>query len=327
MLIFDSENWPHHRRWCLFVAALTIASAAWYVVYGLGSGTWNWPGGATPPGFVFGVAGGLIILFEMLLWPRKSLWRGLRLGRTKLWMVAHIWLGLLTLPLLLLHGGFHFNPTTSPLAAVLMWLLVLVVGSGVFGLAVQNVVPRLMLERLPAETIVSQIGHILAKYRDEAERMVRATCGDAAADGLGGATGDSPRAVTIEAVKQVEVGRVQGKIVQATLEVGYVPDSEPLLAFYRERIEPYLRAERGTRLPLASARQSSTLFQSLKGRLRPEARAVVDRLADLCDQRRQFDLQSRLHGWLFIWLAVHLALSVALFVLMIAHIFLAMKYV
>ena len=72
-------------------------------------------------------SGGAIILFEMLLWPRKSLWRGWRLGRTKLWMTAHIWLGLLTIPLLLLHGGFHFSLTTSTLAAVLMWLLVLVV--------------------------------------------------------------------------------------------------------------------------------------------------------------------------------------------------------
>ena len=80
-----------------------------YVAYGFSSGSWTWPGGGSPPGFAYGVLGGGIILFEMLLWPRKSLWRGWRLGRTKLWMTAHIWLGLLTLPLLLLHGGFHFS--------------------------------------------------------------------------------------------------------------------------------------------------------------------------------------------------------------------------
>lgn len=145
MLIFDRENWSSHRPWCLAIAATTLAAAAWYLVYGFGSGSWNWPGGGSPPGFAYGVLGGMIILFEMLLWPRKYWWRGWRLGRTKLWMTAHLWLGLLTLPLLLLHGGFHFNLATSTLAAVLMWLLVIVVGSGVFGAAVQNVVPRLML--------------------------------------------------------------------------------------------------------------------------------------------------------------------------------------
>jgi hypothetical protein len=35
-------------------------------------------------------------------------------------MTAHLWLGLLTVPLLVLHGDFHFNLATSTLAAVLM---------------------------------------------------------------------------------------------------------------------------------------------------------------------------------------------------------------
>jgi hypothetical protein len=61
----------------------------------------------------------------------------------------------------------------------------------------------------------------------------------------------------------------------------------------------------------------------LKDRLRPEVHPVVDRLEDLCEQRRQFDLQARLHGWLFTWLGVHVALSVW----MVVPIFLALKYV
>ncbi len=177
MLVFDRENWPNHRSWCLAIVIAATAAAIGYVAYGWGSGSWNWPGGVSPPGFAYGVVGGGIILFEMLLWPRKSLWRGWRLGRTKLWMTAHIWLGLLTLPLLLLHGGFHFNLANSTLAAVLMWLVVIVVGSGVLGLVLQNILPRIMLEQVPAETIYSQIGHILEQYRAEAERLVELTCG------------------------------------------------------------------------------------------------------------------------------------------------------
>ena len=43
---------------------------------------------------------------------------------------------------------------------------------GVFGLVVQNIVPRQMLEKVPAETIYSQIGHILDQYRSEAEKLI-----------------------------------------------------------------------------------------------------------------------------------------------------------
>ena len=325
MLVFDRENWPYHRSWCFSTLVATAACLIWYVIYGFGTGSWNWPGGGSPPGFTYGLLGGAIILFEMLLWPRKSLWRGWRLGRTKWWMTAHIWLGLLTLPLLLLHGGFHFNLATSSLAAVLMWLLVGVIGSGIFGLVVQNLVPRLMLEQLPAETITSQIGRVLDQYREDAERMVRATCGVTLTDGRGEAAREAPGFVAVGIVRQV--GRIQGKVVQAAFEAVFVPESEPLLAFYREQVEPYLCARDGTGHPLGSARGTAALFQALKGHLRAEAHPVVDRLVDLCDQRRQFDLQIRLHSWLFTWLGIHVALSVALLVLMIVHVFLALKYV
>ena len=114
MLLFDRDNWPKHVAWAAFTVVVTLAAISWYLLVGFRSGAWHWPGGSSPPGLTFGVAGGSIIIFEMLLWPRKSLWRGLRLGRTKTWMMAHIWLGLLTFPLLLLHGRFHFASERPP---------------------------------------------------------------------------------------------------------------------------------------------------------------------------------------------------------------------
>jgi hypothetical protein len=332
MLVFDRENWPNHRPWCLATVTATMAAAVGYFVYGFRSSSWNWPSGASPPGFAFGVVGGGIILFEMLLWPRKSLWRGWRLGRTKLWMTAHIWLGLLMLPLLLLHGSFHFNPSTSTLAAVLMWLVVMVVGSGIFGLVIQNILPRIMLEQVPAETIYSQIAHILEQYHAEAERLVELTCGRSPVDGHGGdervmrdepATA-APSFVSVGLVRTV--GRLQGNLVQVGIEAVWVPGSEALLTVYRDQIEPYLRARSGRRLLLGSPSRAAALFQALKTRLRPEAHPVVNRLADLCNERRQFDLQARLHFWLHSWLGAHVALSVALTVLMVVHAVMALKY-
>jgi hypothetical protein len=179
MLIFDRENWPKHRPWAIVTLLVLLAAIGWYLEYGFreNSGRWRWPSGASPPGISYGLLGGAIIVFEMLLWPRKYLWRGLRLGRTKVWMSAHLWLGVLVLPLLLLHGGFHFALGRSTLAAVLMWLLVLVFLSGLFGAMMQHILPRVMFNQVAAETIYDQIGHMLDFYRQEADQLVLATCG------------------------------------------------------------------------------------------------------------------------------------------------------
>jgi hypothetical protein len=328
MLIFDRDNSPKHMAWAAFAAAATVAATSWYLVYGFSSGAWHWPSGSSPPGLTFGVAGGLIIIFEMLLWPRKSLWRGLRLGRTKTWMMAHLWLGLLTFPLLLLHGRFHFALGTSTLSAVLMWLLAGVIVSGLWGLFLQNILPRVMLEQLPAETIHSQIDHILLQYRDEAAQLVRLTCGRPADDAVaaaGDADGEQPSSFMVVGTVR-KVGRVQGKVVQAGVEAVWVPESEALRTFYLRHVDPFLRADSGRKSLLGSVLQAADLFQEIKTHLRPEAHAVVDRLATLCDQRRQFDLQRRLHRWLHLWLSVHVPLSAALLGLMAAHVFLALKF-
>ena len=68
------------------------------------------------------------------------------------------------------------------------------------------------------------------------------------------------------------------------------------------------------------------MFRELRSFVDPAAHPVVDTIESLCDQRRQLARQARLHTWLHGWLIVHLPLSVALFVLMIAHIFYALKY-
>ena len=46
----------------------------------------------------------------------------------------------------------------------------------------------------------------------------------------------------------------------------------------------------------------------------------------MCEERRQWDRQARLHFWLHNWLWVHFPLSVALVVLMFVHIWAALKY-
>ena len=93
-------------RIAIVVTALAIVGYAWEV--SIWRGTWSNPsrlGGGTPVGLASGTVAGLIVLFEMLLWPRKAL-RRFRLVRTKYWMVAHVWFGLAVVPICFVHCGF-----------------------------------------------------------------------------------------------------------------------------------------------------------------------------------------------------------------------------
>jgi hypothetical protein len=331
MLIFDRENWPKHRPWAIVSLLVLLAAIGWYLEYGFreNGGQWRWPSGASPLGLSCGLLGGAIIVFEMLLWPRKYLWRGLRLGRTKAWMSAHLWLGVLVLPLLLLHGGFHFALDRSTLAAVLMWLLVLVFLSGLFGAMMQHILPRVMFNQVTAETIYDQIGHMLDFYRQEAEQLVLATCGP---DGeslthLAVEHGDERPTSYMVADTVRKVGQVQGRILETTVAVVRVPGSEPLRSFHLKYVDPYLRARSGRTFPLGAATKAAMLFYEIKAQLAPEAHVIADRLEELCNRRRQFDLQRRLHRWLHVWMGLHLGASVALLMLMLVHVYLALKYV
>jgi hypothetical protein len=308
----------------MFILAITVASSGWYLAASLGSGTW--PGGSSLPGFTFGVSGGLIIIFECLLWARKQV-RVWRIGQAQTWMRAHIWLGLLSVPLLVFHSGFVLGGTLS---RVLLLLFLLVIFSGLWGLALQQFLPRRMLDDVPAETIYSQIGHIVAQFSKEADRLVLATCGpsedgDISSTGDGSSEGnDAESHLTIGAVRAA--GWVSGKVLVTRVPPAPVPGSEPLRMVFRSTIAPYLRAGSGSLSPLRYANRASALFDDLKTRLDPAAHGSVDTLASLCDQRRQLDLEARLHLWLYGWLWVHLPMSAALLALMFVHVYYALKY-
>ena len=322
MLIFRGGYWPEHRRWARATLAITLAAALWCGVEWARLG--RWPGGGSPPGLTLGIAGGLIIVFEMLLWPRKK-FRLLKVGRAKLWMKAHIWLGLLSLPLIVMHGGFHLGG--GALTAALMVEFLAVIFNGVWGLAVQQYLPRSMLENVPAETIRSQVAPILAQYLDEAGRIVRMTCGVEEPRTPGprlAHAGVNGRILQIGAIRTP--GVAAGDPDRSRARVPRVPGSLPLLAFFEETVRPYLEASSGSGSALAPAKRSAAIFRDVRFWLDPAAHEAVARLEELCERRRQFDLQVRLHRWLHNWVGVHVPLAASMFVLMLAHVYFAAKF-
>jgi len=155
-----------HRPWLAGTIVAFLAATIVYAVYA--SRTPGGPRGGTAIGLAFGIAGYALMLFEGLLGVRKKVpvWR---LGRASTWMRGHLWLGVLTLPLILFHAGFAFR---GALTAVLMMLLFIVVASGILGAILQHYLPRMITTRVPMETIYEEIPHVRAQLREEAEQLV-----------------------------------------------------------------------------------------------------------------------------------------------------------
>jgi hypothetical protein len=340
MLLKDRKNQP----WIAACSLLLFAAVAWYAFDCVQAG--RLLGGRSRPGFWFGIVGGGICGFEMLLWPRKALRRWgqtFRLGWTQVWMRAHVWLGMLSLPLLLMHCGIY--RWGGLLSSLLMTLFLAAIASGIWGLAMQQILPRRMFAEVPAEKIVYHIDFVRAQLRDEAARLVLATCG-APAELLGRGVARSPDGHSLVAGITVP-GKARRAAAGITAEP--VPDSGPLLELFRDHVAPYLcpdalyaryadenrqwsdsyrhsPARDSRRSPLGDAASAALTFEAVKLRLNPDAHEAVDRLAQLCDQRRQFEKQARLHALLQNWMAVHLPLAVVVMILMVVHAIVALRY-
>ncbi len=282
-----------HRRWFFVsVAGLAVATAV-YIPYSLHSP--QGPRGGSPLGLTYGIAGFLFMLFVGLLGARKKVpvWR---VGRAQSWMRGHLWLGLLSFPLILFHGGFHFG---GPLTRILMWLFIFVWVSGILGAALQHFMPRFQTAQLPMETIYEQIDRVRGQLAEEAGQLVEETC--STLEGEVSRASDRQRAMSASAGTQGGLTVASG--LQANRQV-----STQLRQFLDDEM-------------LAQA-----MFQRFRVLLPSELHSNLDDLENICEEKRQLDKQNQLHKILHGWLLVHIPLSYALLLLGAVHAVVALKF-
>lgn len=349
-----------HIPWFIFCIAATVFAAWLYVQNPSGYRS----AGGTPLGVIFGTTAFAIFVFGGLLSLRKKvvLWR---LGSLQRWMRAHIWLTLLTVPLVLFHSGFRLG---GPMTTTLMVLYAIVMVSGTYGLALQHQLPHIMKERLPAETVYEQIPHIRGqlvvaaqKLRDsfqpKAPEKIDAGAPAAAAGKV--TAGSTPMAstaadlstpaaraksvvgstITAEplAATATSTSPSPGSSASAEATADRPPaaitanaedsDSEAVLSDCIEgEILPYLAASRGDKMRLGNSRYSDDLFRLLKLRVAEAYRGRVEDLQSWCDERRMLDLQVRMHHWLHGWLFVHAPVSFLLILFTAWHAYVTLLY-
>src|SRR6266446_6371740 len=321
--------------------------------------------GGTPLGLIFGATSLSIFVFAALLGVRKKvvLWR---IGNLQRWLRAHIWLTLLTIPLVIFHSGFRLG---GPMTTLLMALYVIVMVSGIYGLALQHQMPRIMKERLPAETVFEQIPQIREQVVAAAEKMrdsfkpappkrtdagapapspvktvtsgstpMASTAGDVSTPTARAKTvvGSTIIAAPVNPSPPVAAAETETKS-QAPLPGSVAPakvaaaegdaDSEAvLIEFLDGQVLPYLKARRGERFRLGNSRFSDDTFRFVKLRVGEVYRTRVEEIQAWCDERRMLDLQAKLHHWLHGWLFVHVPISFLLLMLTAWHAFVTLFY-
>jgi len=279
------------------------------------------PRGGSALGLSFGVIGFGFMIFAALLGARKRVpvWR---IGRAQAWMRGHLWLGLLSLPVILFHGRFHFGGT---LTSVLMWLLMITVVSGLFGAALQHYVPRVMTADVKLETIYDEIGTVRKLLREEADRAVETVCGPL---GIGKSANEEVlRAGGLSAARAMATMN-SGTAVAAAAETVVLSEEEcaPLRKFYLGEMRPFLEEPKRRGARLGNADKAHGVFSGLRTLMPPSGQATLQDLEDICDEARQLVRQEQLHHWLHGWLLVHIPLSLALILLGAVHAVMALRY-
>ena len=141
-----------HTTWGIATAAVGAAAAGLYL--------WldrRTPGGLTggsTAGLWYGVAGSALMVYAGLLAAHRRFARWTRLGFRQTWLRGHIWLGLLSVVVIACHAHLRLG---GPLEAALWAVLAAVILSGVYGLALQQVLPRWLARRFPDEAPHGQV--------------------------------------------------------------------------------------------------------------------------------------------------------------------------
>ncbi len=303
-----------HTPWAIIIGTITLLCAALY--FGAHSPTGRIPllriplpewlldassprntVGAKPLGLTFGILAFLIFLFASALGVRKKrrLWR---IGSVQFWLKAHVWLTILTIPLVLFHCGFRLGGTHT---SILFWLYAIVMVSGFFGLAMQHFLPHIMMERLPREWVYEQIPNVRA------------------------ATFEAALAFTKQLDETIKAQPAAAGGGTATITAA---DASPkvILEFLRGDLMHFLADTRAKRTRLAERRTSDEVLKLLRVNVSDSYRPQIDEVKAWCDDHRMMAYQERLHHWLHGWLVIHVPISFVLLVWTVWHIFITFTY-
>jgi hypothetical protein len=272
--------------------------------------------GNSPLGLTYGIIAYAIFIFAVLLNVRKKFPLA-RFGRAQSWLRAHIWLTILTLPLVFFHAAFRFG---GPMTSSLMWLYLVVMVSGFYGLGLQQFMPRLIKRNLTLETVFEQIPYLTQqlqasalKMRDELQPKPAVAATPAAAAAAVGSAAVAAKAGGVSPSAAAAAVAVAAE--QPANAPAIDPSVQALREALRDEVLPYLSSRKARRHRLADSRTADEYFRALRLGVAGPFKDKAEQLASWCEERRQMDLQTRYHHWLHGWLLVHVPTSLLLVIM------------
>jgi hypothetical protein len=198
-----------------------------------------------------------------------------------------------------------------------MILFIFVIASGIFGAILQHIIPRIMTDRIPMETIYEQIDRVRGQLVDEAALAINDVCASL--------EGDVTRADEHQRALAAAAGTRGG----LTFASGLGADeqvSTTIRDFFDNDVRPFLSQRGGRGRALADAERAKGMFRQLRILVPQSLWPRFEDLESICEEKRELDRQRRLHKLLHGWLLVHIPASYALLLLGAIHAVVALRY-
>ncbi|MGA0734570.1 MAG: hypothetical protein ACO3PC_03740 [Steroidobacteraceae bacterium] len=250
------------------------------------------PNGGTWLGYTLGGIGAALILWLTALGVRKRSYSS-SLGTLRGWTSAHIYLGLALIVVATLHTGFQFGWNLHTLCYVLMMI---VIGSGIFGMVVYLRYPQLMSSNRAGtkpDVLLEEINDLDQRSLRVANEMPRRFGDVLRSNREGTRIGGSTRAI----LGGLDLSTINLPSAGGSSQQVANPEQAALLDWLADE-----------------------LARSTDGELTKRIGDLLSVIATRRNQLRRLRRDAQIRGWLEIWLYVHVPVTLALIGTLIAHV-------
>lgn len=250
------------------------------------------PNGGTWLGYTLGGIGAALVFWLTALGIRKRSYSS-SLGTLRGWTSAHVYLGLSLILVATLHTGFQFGQNLHTLCYVLM---LIVIGSGVFGTIVYVRYPRLMSANRAGskpDVLIEDINDLDKRSLRIVSEMPRRFRDVMRSNRQGTLIGGSARAI----LGGQDLSTINLPVAGNGFQQAPNPEQVALLRWLGDE-----------------------LARSTDGELSRRIGDLLTLIATRRNQLRRLRRDVQIRGWLEIWLYIHVPVTLALIGTLIAHV-------
>lgn len=276
-----------HAAWFFTSLGLAAVATGLYVPYA-NNAVYGATGNSVI-GLFFGITGTIAMMFAGLLAARKRV-VSKKLGAISWWVKGHLWIGLLSVPLIFFHSGFRFGGDVTQLT---MWCFLAVIISGIIGQILQQFTPRFMKTVTPQQAIFEQLDVAINSLKKAGDAQILSVYD------------------TLFVDEQLD---------------GSESSDNFLRDFYLRHVRTFLQIEVSPDSSLLNATQAEGIFATVRDGIPRKMIPIATELESICNERRQLIAQNKLQWIMHGWTLIHIPLSMSLLILTLVHVVMSLYF-